>query len=210
MADSTITLRLNVGPGATIQSLGSVLSDFTSALTFASDLQRVSDRNRAVVARLRRRRDGGYYYFPGIVAFDGSFDAEAYIGFDRLSQIESDENAQIRVEQLSYENPVVLIITASGLVVLAVLRLIRDWPARQRLNNAAAAEYENTTMFRRRARDIILEKLSTDELQLTPQQIDSLLTADITEALGALGDSPLEISGLPDGSQDPSAEGNAQ
>lgn len=200
MADS-ITLTLNVGPSASIQAVSSAVDDIMRVLDFAADLQRRVDRAALITARVRARRirptEFGFYYLSGVdpVFSDGL--GGPIDDFERIAARQVDENSRITVERLTYENPLELVILAGGLVTIGVLRLLRDWPDRRRLNRAVATEYENKVIFRQRVRERVLEQIDSGELPLTPELVDNLLTDDVADALGALGDGPLKISGLP-------------
>jgi hypothetical protein len=200
MADS-ITLTLNVGPSASIQAVSSAVDDIMRVLDFAADLQRRVDRAALITARVRARRirptEFGFYYLSGVdpVFSDGL--GGPVDDFERIAARQVDENSRITVERLTYENPLELVILAGGLVTIGVLRLLRDWSDRRDLNRAVATEYENKVIFRQRVRDRVLEQIDSGELPLTPELVDNLLTDDVADALGALGDGPLKISGLP-------------
>lgn len=208
-----ITLTLNVGPNASIQAVSSAIDDIMRVLDFAAELQRRVDRAALITARVQARRrirptDYGFYYLSGVEPLFALGQAGPADEFERIAAREVDENSRITVERLTYENPLELVILAGGLVTIGVLRLLRDWPDRRRLNRAAATEYENKVIFRQRVRERVLAQIDSRELPLTPELIDNLLTDDVADALGALGDGPLTISGLPssDTADDPAAD----
>ena len=203
----TITLILNLGSNASIAALGAAIDDVRRVLEFASTLQRRVDRAALLAARVRSRRRG--LGRAGERAWsDGFFIAslepvelpQPIDEFERIAGRQADENAQITVQSLTYENPLELVILAGGTVVYALLRLLRDWPDRQQLNRAAVRGYENGIIFRERVRARVLDQIESGELPLTPELIDSLLTDDVADALGALGDGPLKVLGLPSSS----------
>jgi hypothetical protein len=204
MAES-ITLTLNLGPNASVQAVSSAVDDMMRVLDFATALQRRVDRGALVTARVLRRARWagselpglGFFYVPGAEWVFSGGPGGPVDDFERIAARESDENSRITVERLTYENPLELVILAGGLVTIGVLRLLRDWPDRRRLNRAAATEYENKVIFRQRVRDRVLEQIDSRELPLTPELVEDLLTDDVADALGALGDGPLTISGLP-------------
>ena len=210
MADP-ITLTLNVGPRASIQAVSSAVDDIMRVLDFAADLQRRADRAALVAARVQARRirptDLGFLNLAWEPVFVGGA-GEPVDEFERIAARQVDENSRITVERLTYENPLELVILAGGLVTIGVLRLLRDWPDRRRLNRAVATEYENKVISRQRVRERVLEQVDSGDLPLTPELIDTLLTDDVADALRALGDGPLKISGLPssDTADKPSAE----
>lgn len=198
MADR-ITLTLNVGPSASIQAVSSAVDDIMRVLDFAADLQRRVDRAALITARAQSRRirppELGWS-----IAWEPTFiggGVEPADEFERIAARQVDENSRITVERLTYENPLELVILAGGLVTIGILRVLRDWPDRRRLNRAVATEYENKVIARQRVRGQIATQIDNGTLPLTPELIDKLLTDDVADALGALGDGPLKISGLP-------------
>jgi len=201
-----ITLTLNVGPNASIQAVGSAINDLTRVLEFAATAQRLVDRGALIEARVRARRNrrlgrddivwgdtGLPLFYEAVPPSSDQFADE----FERIAGRQVEENAEITVQSLRYENPIELVILAGGTVVYALLRLIRDWPDRDRLNKAAVREYENGVIFRDRVRAQVLKQVDTGELPLTPELLDRLLTDDVANSLGALGDGPVQVFGLP-------------
>ncbi|WP_157694619.1 MULTISPECIES: hypothetical protein [unclassified Leifsonia] len=200
MADEPITLRLNLGPRSTIEAVQSAVDDLGRLLTFASEMQRSSDRLAWEYARFVSRRSATFFELGAFEALEGLGIREAPISQLTLREIEA--NARITVQSLRYENPLELVILAGGVVVVYIIRLIRDWPARRRINNAAATEYENAVAFRQKFRDRLLDSIDKGELPLTPELIDSLLTDDVANALSAVADADLKVLGLPTSSPD--------
>ncbi|MEO7024423.1 MAG: hypothetical protein ABI130_09395 [Leifsonia sp.] len=119
-----------------------------------------------------------------------------------LTVREIEANARITVQSLHYENPLELVIFASGAIVIYVLRMIRDWPARRRNNNLAATEYENGVIFRQKLRDRILDAIDKRELPISPELVESLLTDDVANAISAVADADLQVLGLPGSTPD--------
>ncbi|SDH07494.1 hypothetical protein SAMN04515691_3432 [Leifsonia sp. 98AMF] len=163
-------------------------------------MQRSSDRLAWEYARFVSRRSATFFELGAFEALEGLGIREAPISQLTLREIEA--NARITVQSLRYENPLELVILAGGVVVVYIIRLIRDWPARRRINNAAATEYENAVAFRQKFRDRLLDSIDKGELPLTPELIDSLLTDDVANALSAVADADLKVLGLPTSSPD--------
>lgn len=198
-----ISFQLDLGPRVPVQTVAAVIADFSTVCTFANELQRVADVNQALYLEARRWFDSdpdsrtfpwGSPYSPGWWGY-----SEAVIGGYPSRQIRergSEDDAQIYVERLSYENPLEWIVIASGLVAIAGFELIRDWRARRRLNDAIASDYENEVLARKRVREIVVQKVDTGELKLSERQIDQLLTSDVGNAFRALGNSNINVKGL--------------
>lgn len=108
-----------------------------------------------------------------------------------------EERALVRVVSLRYENPLDMVILAGGVVVVYVLKMLREWSARRRLNNATATEYENGVTFREEVRSRVLAAIDNGTLPLSPDLVQSLLTDDVASSLGVLGDADLKVFGLP-------------
>lgn len=209
-ADERFRIRGDLGPMADIQTLAAVLNDLARVADFAVACQQVADRNDATAEILRRRpfesvgeledlehlwyrRHPGYYPFPmARDVVESSPDWNSLLreyGAGRA-------HGSVQVEQLRYRNPLELVILASGIVVVGVLRLVRDWPERKRLNRAAAADYENAVNSREAARQVILSQLAQDGYRLSPDQVSSLLDGSTVDAIRALGDSSLEMRAI--------------
>lgn len=180
------------------------MDDLGRLLTFASDMQRSSDRLVSEYARVISGRAATFLELGAFEALEGFNIREVPRNPLTLREIES--NARITVQSLRYENPLELVILAGGAVAVYVIRLIRDWPARRRINNAAATEYENAVIFRQKFRDRILDSIDKGELPITPELVESLLTDDVANALSAVSDADLRVLGLPPASPDSGAE----
>jgi hypothetical protein len=215
-----LRLRLDLGRRTDIQFLTSALDDMSTVCSFGGDLQRVADRNLATYEVLQRpsryledwelfEQDQWYRFFrergsryPVVPLLPASLLTESpalnRAVAARLRQTESERDARVVVEELHYSNPVEWIILASGVVLLGVIKLIRDWPDRRELNQMVAANYRSVTRDRERARQIALNQLERGEYRLSRKQIEDLFTDDVADALGALGDARLEIEGPAD------------
>lgn len=97
---------------------------------------------------------------------------------------------------MNYRNPFEMVIPATGLVVLAAVKVVRDWPARRRFDAAVSRDYENQVLAREEARQIILDRMRREALPLTEDQITSLLDGRTIDAMRALGDSNLSFKEL--------------
>jgi hypothetical protein len=191
MADNEIRLTLNLGPRASIQTVSSAINDLALVLDFASALQRRVERDAVLSARLRNRgvEESNWFVIEGLSPIRPVPDE-----FERFAIRQADENSRITVQSLRYENPLELVILAGGAVIISIVRMLRDWPDRRRLNHAVASEYENRVAFRERVRERVLQKIDDGTLPITQETMEALLTDDVTDALGTLGDGPLEVS----------------
>lgn len=87
------------------------------------------------------------------------------------------------IRALTYNNPIELIIGASAGAALALgwlLGVIRDFPARRRIANAAAQEAENVVTARQQLRQQLLQAHARGELSASP-----------AEVMAAIGEDPL-------------------
>jgi hypothetical protein len=95
-----------------------------------------------------------------------------------------------RLRSVRYENPLILEILSEGgfatLALSALLRLIRDWGSRRRLEDARASDAEDRLWFRTQLRTIAVQQLARGELRLTPEIIRDLLSDDLVNAVGEL------------------------
>lgn len=101
------------------------------------------------------------------------------------------------VESIRYSNPIEFVLCTALVTAVVVLRTLRDWPARRRLNHAVAMDAENIAIARLRLRDEFVRRAVDGEIELSVKEIEHLLKLDVTRALRALGDSPLEMRELP-------------
>lgn len=206
---ATVTIGLNMGPNVLIEDLAGFLADVGTVCGFAVKLQRAVDRNEAIYEVMVGRPDflpdpedlllwrfgrSRVFGWPGSAGVPVPSVERAIRA--QLQQSEADAKAEIRVQSFSYQNPAELIILAGGGVVLAVLRMVRDWSARRRLNDAVAEDYESAVRARDELRRELVERFVSGQLRITPEQVSDLLTADVENALLALRDIPLSIEGL--------------
>ena len=197
-----VALRFNVGPSAPIETITGAINDLNTVCQFGGQLQDMGARNVA----LRALVSGGVPWLRDEDLFDRSLarrpyyppwpweplaspDLERQIA-NYLGEYDLDNDGLVLVERLTYANPVdVTLVTASGGVVLALLRLVRDWPSRRRVASAQARiaeaqadDYEDQVALRKEARAVIRRGLLTGDLPLRPDQIDRLLTDDVVDS----------------------------
>ena len=118
---------------------------------------------------------------------------QAIASYLRESELATD--GDVLVERLSYENPVEVVVVV-GALVLAVLRLVRDWPERRRLNRARVGDYENQVETRKQVRKLLVDRLASGQYPLSPEHVDDLLTKDAVDAFRALGDGHVAVREL--------------
>lgn len=208
---ATLRLAHDLGHTARIENVAGFVGDVNTVCQFGIELQRRADRSLAVYQVLRSwpryipERDDlddefASPYIPwrvslGISELAVSPAFEAAVA-TQLQRSEAGSRWEVRVEYLSYRNPVELVILASGAVVIAVLRLVRDWPARRRLNESIADDYESTVQTRNRIREHVLDELASGQMHLRADQVEALLTPEVGGALKALGDSAVRVERL--------------
>lgn len=207
-------LRVDLGRLSDIQQLSAVLRDLSAVCTAAGALQGLVDRNQAVYDVLRRpgpyldewfdldleflrpRRRWPYGAATSIDPLLASSPGFNQAVSERMQSSVND--SRVRVVRLEFSNPLELVIVASGAVVISMVRLLRDWPARRALNDAVAQNYRDTAHDRARVRQIIIEQLASGEHRLSAEQVADVFTAEVADAMLALGDARLEIEGPAD------------
>lgn len=196
-----LLVRINFGPNAHLTAFTHLVEDLDAVGRFAVALQRAADRNEAVyrVGRGRYLEEdfdvtSPYMLLSRGIAWPGVVSPryEAAIG-EMLAGLEQEENASVRLERVSYSNPAEFVILAAGAVTIAVLKFIRDWPQRRRLNELAVSEYESQVEARRELRKFVVQELTSGQHRLRVDQVDELLSADVEEALLALGDAEIQM-----------------
>lgn len=125
---------------------------------------------------------------------------------DRYMQERNLDNGDVIVESVSYHNPLELIVSVGtvGFVILKLVSELRDWPARRRMNNTAAAEFEDTARARRKIRSALVERIVSGEQPIPLELIDSLLTDGVVESFRALTRADMQVEEL---EQSPSEAG---
>lgn len=202
-ATSHIAVSLDLGPRSPIEVVATALGHINTVCLLGGQLQDRVTRNQALRAVLRR----GLYYELGPDYVDYPVYPGALLGVEELASPRLEaaiadyirnndlDIGEVYVERLTYENPVEMIL-AAGAVVLAVLRLVRDWPERRRINRVRAEDYADQVATRKKVRRILVQGISSGQYPLRPDQIDNLLTADATDAFRALGNSHLNVRDL--------------
>lgn len=106
-----------------------------------------------------------------------------------------------QIISVSYENPLELVLVATGGVLLALRQLlivVRDWPARRRIGNAAANEAEAAATIRTELRRELLDRYRRGDISASPQEIDELLGTSPIEAMARLAALETKVEELPD------------
>lgn len=213
--DTEVRLQVNLGPDAPIEVVTSVLADVNRVCQFGGELQRHVTRTRALRSVLRGSgplfddseldyflRGRGPYSYRLASAFLGG-------GLSELLEPEIarwtaeagvDRDDETLVREISYHNPMdVGLLVAGGGVVLALLRMIRDWPAQRRVNELRADDYADEVSARKRVRTALADAMVSGQLPVSAQQIDRLLTDETVRAIDALGRSRPSLQEPPSG-----------
>lgn len=194
---SLVAVSLDLGPGAPIEVVSAVIGHLNAVCQLGSQLQIHVSRTRALAAVLRepgpwQRADidltelwDSGYLSPSLELHIASY----------MHSHDLDSDGDVHVERLTYENPIEVVV-AVGAVVLAVLRLVRDWPARRRINRARASDYEDQVAARKQVRRILVDGIASGQYSLRPKDIDNLLTKDAVDAFRALGNGRIDVREL--------------
>ncbi len=207
-----VEVTVDLGAGAPVEVIRQVVDDLDTVCQFAGELQ-----FRAVVAEAEwaiLRRPTGWItdseYDEYLFAADawggpmfgrrGSVAIPAAILAPAVSRYLDENNATqdtiTTVESIRYSNPMEFVLGVGIVAAVVVLRTIRDWPARRRLNAALAADVENHVLARKELRDEVVRRAVDGNIRLSAQQIDDLLTLDVARAMSALGDSRFSMREL--------------
>jgi hypothetical protein len=116
-----------------------------------------------------------------------------------LEENNSTQDTITTVESIRYSNPIELVLGAGFVTAVVVLRIIRDWPARRRVNAAVASDVESSVLLRKELRDEISRRARESNIPISAAQIDDLLTLDVARAMSALGDSEFSMRELESG-----------
>jgi hypothetical protein len=98
----------------------------------------------------------------------------------------------IRAEEISYRNPIELILLGSGVAVLAAVqafRLVRDWNSRKQIGQAAAKTAEAQARIDVARADIVeyfAGEVTAGRVQVKPSEFAKLATPTDLKALSAL------------------------
>lgn len=216
-------LIIDVGPNASVAALRRAFDDVETVLSFAQRVQSVLNRNDAVYAVVRQRGYGdfiddpeaGRAFFPSLAFLTIWGDGTPFASSPTLQRaveqllVERAADSTVRISSLSYQNPLDINFNFDGGAIARILETIRDWGARReqanaqarqanaeaREANARADRYEDRVQFERAMHEEILRSLTTGTLRLSRDQVDTLLSADVPRAIGALlaADMVLEI-----------------
>lgn len=204
---SRVAVSLDLSPGAPIEVVSAVIGHITAVCQLDGQLQDRVSRVLALRAVLREPGpwlrddvdfDGSYFWRPG---YSEPFllGGERYVSpsLERaiarsMHENDLDSDGDVYVERLMYENPVEVVV-AVGAVVLAVLRLVRDWPDRRRTNRARADDYEDQVAMRKQVRRIFVDGIASGQHPVRPEDINELLTKHTVDAFRALGDGRVDV-----------------
>ncbi|MCA2261988.1 hypothetical protein [Mycobacterium marseillense] len=127
-----------------------------------------------------------------------------------LEESDSTQDTVTTVESIKYSNPLEIVLgagIAGGIALIpVVLQMIRDWPARRRLNNAAVADIENVVAARKQLRDGLVRQMLNGNIPVSAPQINDLLTLDVARAMLSLRDTRFSMSELESGDAGSSQE----
>lgn len=111
-----------------------------------------------------------------------------------------------RFRSISYQNPLAVeIITAIGASAASLsilLKIIRDWEPRRRLQNAIAEDREDQVKCRIKLRQILLAKVASGELPISPDAVDGLVSGRLPAAIDRLSDHEPEVRESEDTDED--------
>jgi len=99
----------------------------------------------------------------------------------------------IRAVEVSYQNPIGLLLLGGGIVVTAtvqVLQIARDWNARKRTGNAAATGAEaqaRQEIARADIMEYLAAEITAGRLKVPPSELGKLLTPADLKGMSALG-----------------------
>ncbi|MDV8075222.1 hypothetical protein R4P47_01530 [Rhodococcus sp. IEGM 1370] len=194
------------------------MQDIDTITQFGGQLQREADRDRAARAIRRNPRqwvrslpdevfpDYEWYFWEGRglrpAAVPSSILELAITDFLRAEDSVGETVAT--VESLDYRNPLELVASV-GIVTYAVFVSVRDWHERRRLNRLFVDDYESAVLTRIEVRQHLVDGLETGQYRLSEEQIDRLLTPDVSTAFKNIGNALPTLELLADGDEPPSA-----
>lgn len=210
-----VEVTVDLGAGAPIEVVRQVMDDLDTVCQFGGKLQyqaAVATAEWEVLVHPEDwfRGDAYEHYVFAVKAFGppggpgaipDSILAPAVSRF--LEENNSTQDTITTVESIRYSNPIEYVLAAGFVTAVVVLRIIRDWPARRRLNAAVAADVENTVLARKELRDEINRRARESNIPISAAQIDGLLTLDVARAMSALGDSGFGMRELESGDGEP-------
>jgi hypothetical protein len=222
-----VAIAVDLGAGAPIEVIRQLIDDLDTVCQFGGELQyrtAIVDAAAAVLndpERWIRRRDFekqayrlGRFQFPRVAYATGMPPSALVqsglveVAIARyLEETQTADDSITTVHSIRYSNPIEIVVGV-GLIAYLVLQVVRDWPARRRLNAAVATDVENTVLARKELRDLLLRRIANGEIPVSLQQVDDLLTLDVARAMQALGDSRFSLRELeaPDEEEDPAGK----
>jgi len=202
-----VAITVDLGGGAPIEVIRQVIDDLDTACQFGGALQYQAARARAELAILRR--PSGWITDEYVVAkpVPPLFDLYGRLGAipapilepaiaRYLAETNTAQETLTTVESIRYSNPLEVVLAAAMLTAGVVLRTVRDWPSRRRLNDAVADDVRNIVLARKELRDELVRHAIEGNIPIGAAQIEELLTLDVTRALTALGDSHISLREL--------------
>lgn len=215
-----VQVTVDIGPGAPVEVVRQIVDDVDTVCQFAGQLQYQAAVTAAEWAILRRPagwiRGSDYdeYLFLAdawggpvvgrrgpLAALPAAILAPAIARY--LEESNASRDSITTVESLRYSNPIEFVLGVGVVAAVVVLRTIRDWPSRRRLNAAVAADIENQVLARKELRDELVRRALESDIPLSATQIDDLLSLDVARAMSALGDSEFTLRELDSGSDEP-------
>jgi hypothetical protein len=217
MAEKTrVLVRLDLGPEAPIEVLASAVRHLNTACQFGSELQARAARSEAI----RRVLRGSAALFDDLAgelatywsgrstsyALRSALEGPSQLVLPQFEQavatqaraVESDDDSEVCVERLLYENPLeALLLVGSGGLVLKLLTLIRDWSAERRIHQARADDIEDEVRAKKRLRAVLLNGIAAGQFPIRQDWLDELVSPDIVRAIDALSQANLHVEELP-------------
>jgi hypothetical protein len=198
-----VAITVNLGAGAPIEVVRQLIDDLDTACQFGGELEYLSVQGQAEFAVLRELNadpasDEGSHpqrIWSGVPS-EGLKPILARAIAQYMANTNAGQDTITTVESIRYSNPIEFILGAALVTTVVVLRTIRDWPDRRRLNKAVADEAANIVLARKQLRDEIVRRAVEENIFISVGQIDELLTLDVTKALTALGDSNISMHEL--------------
>lgn len=203
-----VAVTVDLGAGAPIEVVRQVIDDLDTACQFGGALQYQAARAQAELAILRRPagwisgEDYDEYAFassmlPPFKRYSGMPSAILEPAISRyLVETNVAQETLTTVESIRYSNPIEIVLSAAMLTAVVVLRTVREWTFRRRLNDAVADDARNIVLARKELRDALVRSVIEGNIPIGSDQIGELLTLDVARALTALGDSRITLREL--------------
>jgi hypothetical protein len=218
-----VEVAVDLGAGVPIEVIRQLIDDLDTVCQFGGELQyrvALANAERSVLRDPQRwitpRDVDGYFRYgppPPWLEFPSSKSRRIGVGLwlptelldaavmRYLEEFDPMRDTVTTVERIDYRNPFEIALGV-GALALWLLTIVRDWPARRRLNNAVAADAENQMLARKEMLDIMVRNARNSELPLTPALINDLLTIDVANAMKALGDRRITLRELGAGNEE--------